>query len=264
MRLAAKLAISLSAGVALVVLGAGPAAAQGCLLDLSGSDGEFEFTGLAPGDGRSWDATVRNVAPGRIELVLELDGAGPMTPAMSVAVDACSVPWVGPVGGAYTCPGTETLVLADTPVAAASSAIGLPDLEEGESWYGRFVGTFAASAGDEHQGATGSVLATFTAAGEQGDVCSTPTTTTTTTTPGSGPPTTDPVDPGAGPGGPGGPGAGPPGPQDGGRPGESWPMPVTGGGVLSLVVVGLGLIAVGLPMRRRAASGREPAPTIEG
>jgi hypothetical protein len=185
-----------------------------------------------------------------------------MTSAMSIAVDACSEPWIGPAGGPFTCGGVETSVLADTPVASAGTPIALPDLDEGASWYGRFIGTFAASAGDEHQGSTGSVLATFTAAGEQGEVCSTPTTTTTTTTaPGSGTPTTD---PGAGGTGPGSGGPGPGDPPQGAGPSAPWSLPLTGGDVLPLVVIGFGLVAVGLPLRRRGTAPKEPAPTIEG
>lgn len=254
---------------ATTLLGADVAAAQGCLVDLDGGASTVSFDGLAPGDVREWTATLRNVVDEPVEVVLEVGGSGPLASALELAVDECDEPWVGPLGGPATCGGATAVVVA--PGASAGTAqVDLGDLGVGEAWHGRFRATFDAAAGDEHQGAAGSVLATFTAVGDS--------TTCTVPDPGGDPPAppSPPSPPGPpgpsgpegpagpvgpdGPAGPGGPrgdhGPAPRGPEDPGRDGRRGPHPHTGSELAPLVSTGVAATALGLILSLRGRRRR--------
>lgn len=244
------------AALATWLLGSGTAAAQACLIELDGSPASVAFHDLAPGETREWAATVRNVVDEPVEVVLDLGGTGGLAPALEVAVDACDEPWDGPVAGPATCPGTRAPVSA--PVRAdAGASVDLGELVPGAAWHGLVRATFDPAAGNEHQGATGTVRAVFTAASDS-ITCSVPTP--------EDPPPTNPDGPDRAPEAPGGP-AGPSAPRDGGSgpprrgepdpgPRRDGPMPRTGGEVATLLALGMGVTGLGLVLRRRAADRR--------
>ena len=130
--------------------------------------------------------------------------------------------------------------------ADAGAPVDLGELVPG-AWHGLVRATFDPAAGNEHQGATGTVRAVFTAASDS-ITCSVPTP--------EDPPPTNPDGPDRAPEAPGGP-AGPSAPGDGGSgpprrgepdpgPRRDGPMPRTGGEVATLLALGMGVTGLGL------------------
>lgn len=255
-----RIAQGCCAAVAVVVvtmLSSGSASAQACLVEWNGDDAVVRFDGLAPGDARSWSATLVNISGDAVDLTADVVGEGALASALTVAIDRCDEAWQA-VGHSRTCPGIASSLVPTTSLDAGGTVDGLDlgTLTDAERLHLRFAATMRPDAGDAYQGAEGSITALVTAVGSS-SACTVP------------PPPDPPVDGAPGPQGPHGPPGpqGPHGPQGppgspgapGGGDGSSGtprqapdrPLAFTGSDVAGLASVGLLSTVVGLVVVRR-------------
>jgi hypothetical protein len=253
-----------AAALAVFLAGTGQAAAQACLVELTGTTGTVRFDGLAPGDRRAWWTSVRNVVEEPVDVELRLRGNGALAGALEVAVDRCDTPWSGAPGGTVSCAGTHTrLLTADVDPSDGTTVLDLGVLSGDEVVHLRSTATMRTIADDRFQGAAGEVVGTYAAEGAS-SACTVPPEEppdpvrpddpAAPDPPGSPDPTAGEA-PNAPPGDRGGAPdpdpAGPPAPGDRpSAPGPNRRLPVTGAAVGALALGAAGSVGAGLVLTR--------------
>ena len=145
--------------VVVVVWSSSDAGAQSCPEDApapQATSEHVEFTGVVPGQTRSWPTTVTNAHDRPVEVRATLEGTGTLSSVLRVGLRVCDAPWQTIGSGPATCPTGAQVVLAPSALGHDLS-VDLPDLAPDESWHALFSALLPASTGNEYQGATGSV-----------------------------------------------------------------------------------------------------------
>lgn len=243
-RWSTRLIVAAALGAVVVLGGPGTAAAQSCLIEVVGDD-SVELHGIVPGGSRAWTATVRNVSDDPVALSVDVQGSGALAPGLELSVERCDVAWTGPHGGPLVCPASASVVTG-AHTLSTPLAVDLGDLDPGEHWRGALVAALPLHAGNEFQGAGGSVAAVFSATGPR-TTCSVP----------DPEPADDPddgddgdptprSDPDRSP-----PDGVPPGDRDPDGPGLPGRLPFTGATVRPALALGVVLVGAGVALRRR-------------
>ena len=156
---------------------------------------QVEFTGIAPGQRRSWTTTVTNAHDHPVAVRASLEGTGALSSVLRIGLRTCTTPWQPTGPGTFSCAGGASVVLAPTTLGAGLD-VDLPVVTPSDSLYALFGAELPSSTGNELQGAVGSVRSLMVWQQQCGPA------TTTTTTPSSpttlnptSPPTTAPTTP---------------------------------------------------------------------
>ncbi len=185
--MSARLAALVTGALAVVLWSAVEVGAQTCpdeSIPPQATSEQVDFSGIAPGQRRSWTTTVTNTRDVPVAVHASLEAGGALAAVLHVGLRSCDTPWQADGNGAFTCASGGSDVVTPTPLGTELD-VTLPTLAPSDSLHALFDAELPHATGNEYQGATGSVRSLMVWQQQ----CGSPTTSTPTT---SAPPTSTP------------------------------------------------------------------------